>query len=171
LVAENGPDALLEDLVAKGSVKVNLHAQEISGAAFSPDGKLFTVGSYMGYARVWERGAWQQPVTLGGYLLAVGSVAFSGDGKRLATSASEPALKLWDTQGVKLWDTESWQEVLTLEAKGSESSSTSFSPDGNVIGIGPMNPQAQVGAVQLWRAPSWAEINAADAAEQKGQHP
>ena len=173
LVAEHGADALFEDLVAEGSVKVNLDAQEISGAAFSPDGKLFTIASYMGYARVWERGSWRRPMeTLGGYLLAVNSVAFSGDGKRLATSVSEPALKLGDTQGVKLWDTESWQEVLTLEFKGSETLSTTFSPDGNVIGIGPMNPQTQVGTVQLWRAPTWAEINAAEAAEkQQGQHP
>ena len=49
--------------------------------------------------------------TLRGYVLAVESVAFSKDGKRLATSGANGALKLWDT--------ESWQEVLSLEGPGS----------------------------------------------------
>ena len=72
LVADSGADALFEDLVAEGGVKVNLDAQEIGGAAFSPDGKLFTVASYMGYARVWKTNSWRRPVaTLGGYLHAV----------------------------------------------------------------------------------------------------
>jgi len=153
LVAEHGTDALFEDLVGGGGVKTNLDVQEISGAAFSQDGKLFAVASYVGYARVWETGAWQRPVaTLPGYLLGVRSVAFSGDGKRLATGGGREALKLWDT--------DSWQDVLTLEGQGTAFCSTTFSPDGNVIGT--MNGTSVPGSVQLWRAPSWAEINAAE---------
>jgi WD40 repeat protein len=83
LVASCGADALFEDLVAEGSVKTNLDVQEISGATFSPGGKLFAVASSMGYARVWETATWREVATLRGYLLGVNSVAFSGDGKRL----------------------------------------------------------------------------------------
>jgi WD40 repeat protein/serine/threonine protein kinase len=152
LVACYGADALFEDLVGGGGVKTNLDVQEISAGAFSPDGKLFAVASDMGYARVWETATWREVVTLRGYLLSVASVAFSGDGKRLATGGGKEALKLWDT--------ESWQEVLTLEGQGSLFSSTTFSPDGNVIGT--MNAPNPVDIVQLWRAPSWEEINAAE---------
>jgi hypothetical protein len=50
--------------------------------------------------------------------------------------------------------------VLTLEGQGTAFCSTTFSPDGNVIGT--MNGTSVPGSVQLWRAPSWAEINAAE---------
>jgi WD40 repeat protein len=158
LVADDGPDALCEELVGDGGVKTNLDVREIAGAAFSPDGKLFAVASMTGYARVWETATWRPKAPLRGYLLGVHSVAFSRDGKRLVTGAGKEALKLWDT--------ESWQEVLTLEGQGSVFSPTAFSADGDVIGTMSMS-----GIVHLWRAPSWAEINAAEAAEKQGQHP
>jgi hypothetical protein len=59
---------------------------------------------------------------------------------------------------VKLWDMDSWQELLTLEGAGSLFGLTAFSPDGNVIGT-----RSTDGILNLWRAPSWAEINAAEA--------
>jgi WD40 repeat protein len=91
--------------------------------------------------------------TLRGYVLAVESVAFSKDGKRLATSGANGALKLWDT--------ESWQEVLSLEGPGS-GVLTAFSPDDNAIGtINDINASCEI--LNLWRAPSWAEIAAAEA--------
>ena len=149
LVTSYGADALFEDLVGGGSVKTNLNVQEVSGSAFSSDGKFFAVASGLGYARVWETATWQEVVTLRGYLLSVDSVAFSGDGKRLATGGGNEALKLWDT--------ESWQEVLTLEGQGSLFASTKFSPDGDAIGT--MNA---AGIVHIWRAPLWEEIYAAE---------
>ena len=152
LVACHGADSLLEDLTGEGSVKTNLDVQEVAGAAFSPDGRRFAVASMMGYARVWETNMWRQVDTLRGYLLGVHSVAFSRDGKRLATGGGREA--------VRLWDTESWQDVLTLEGQGSGFSSTTFSPDGNMIGT--MNAADVAGIVQLWRAPSWDEIEAVE---------
>jgi hypothetical protein len=59
-----------------------------------------------------------------------------------------------------LWDVTSWQDVFTLSAKGSIFYSTHFSPDGNTLGT--LNNEH---FVNLWRAPSWEEINAAEAKE------
>ncbi len=87
--------------------------------------------------------------TLRGVLLGVHSVAFSGDGKRLAIGSGK------NEEALKLWNTESWQEVLTLEGQGSMFWSTVFSPDGNAILAG-----NHTGIVHIWRAPSWEEINA-----------
>ena len=56
------------------------------------------------------------------------------------------------------------QELLTLEGEGSLFYRTAFSPDGNVLGS--MNWS---GVLHLWRAPSWAEIEAAEKAEAKAQ--
>jgi WD40 repeat protein len=112
------------------------------------------MASRLGYARVWETAGWREAATLRGFKLGAHSVAFSPDGQRLATSAgpAEAALHLWDVT--------SWQNVLTLSAEGSIFLSTQFSPDGNTLGT--MNGD---GILNLWRAPSWDEINAAEAKE------
>ena len=55
---------------------------------------------------------------------------------------------------------ESREELLTLEGEGSRFYRTAFSPDGNDLGS--MN---QAGVLHLWRAPSWAEIEAEAAKE------
>jgi WD40 repeat protein len=91
--------------------------------------------------------------TLGGFLKGVHSVGFSMDGKRLATGSG-------DQEAVKLWDTESWQDVFTLEGQGTGYIGVGFSPDGNTLVWG-----NQTGVLQLWRAPTWEEINAAEAKE------
>ena len=143
-------DVVFRNLADNSNTKVEVDVLEGCSASFSPDKKLFAVASQLGYARVWETATWREVATLRGFLLGVHSVAFSGDGKRLATgSGNEEALKLWST--------ESWQEVLTLEGRGSMFWSTAFSPDGNAILAG-----NYTGIVHIWRAPSWAEINAAE---------
>ena len=97
---------------------------------------------------------WREEATLRGFLNAVNSVVFSPDGQRLATGGSNP------DDAVKLWDVDSWQELLTLEGTGYPISLTAFSPDGNAIGT-----VSKDGILHVWRAPSWAEINAAEAKE------
>ena len=82
------------------------------------------------------------------------SVVFSPAGQRLATGGSNP------DDAVKLWDVDSWQDVFTLEGTGSLFRSTAFSPDGNVVGT-----LSGDGFLNLWRAPSWDDINAAEAQE------
>jgi hypothetical protein len=61
-------------------------------------------------------------------------------------------------EAVKLCDTESWQYVITLEGQGFDGGDLAFSPDGNDIGW--LN---NGGVLQVWQAPSWEEIAAAEA--------
>jgi WD40 repeat protein len=147
-------EVILRNLADKSSHRLNLDILEFSGATFSPDGRLFAVASGLGHARVWDAVTWREAATLRGYLLGVASVAFSPDGKRLATGSDKQ-------EALRLWDTESWQDVLTLEGQGDLFFSTSFSPDGNTIGS-----LDYFGILHLWRAPSWAEIKAAEANKQ-----
>ena len=90
-----------------------------------------------------------------GFLNAVGQAVFSPDLQRLATSGSNP------DDALKLWSGDARQEVLTLEGAGHEGNDlTGFSPDGNMIGV-----MSGDGILNLWRAPSMADIRAAEEAK------
>ena len=106
-----------------------------------------------GFAKLFDLDTQRELATLHGFLLGVHSVAFSPDGTRLALGSN-------GREAVKLWDVASLEEVATLGAQGSVFSSTQFSPDGNILGS--LNNS---GDLYLWRAPSWEEINGAEAKE------
>ena len=69
----------------------------------------------------------------------VSSVAFSPDGKRIASGSKDKT--------VKVWDAETGQEVLTLKGHPNWVTSVAFSPDGKRIVSGcPAN------TVKVWDA-------------------
>ena len=82
--------------------------------------------------------------------IAMYSVAFSPDGRRVIAGND-------GKRAITIWDVNSQQEVTTLEGKGLNFSNAAFSPDGNTIGARNRN-----GVLHLWRAPSWAEIEATE---------
>ena len=139
-----------KNLVNGRIMETNLDFLEGDKGAISPDGRLFAIPSHIGYARVWNTTTWQEIKTLRGYLVGLSSVAFSPDGRRLATGSDQQ-------EALRLWDTESWQDVLTLEGQGADFDLTAFSPDGNSVGA-----MSDAGILHVWRAPSWAEINAVE---------
>jgi WD40 repeat protein/serine/threonine protein kinase len=140
------------DLITGQVTETNLDFMGVYNATFSPDGRSFAAASTFGYARVWDARSWRELATLTGFLSGVDSVAFSPDVQRLAAGSGKQ-------QALTLWDTASWQNVLTLEGQGAGFYATAFSPDGNAVGS--LNSD---GNLQLWRAPSWAEIGAAEPA-------
>jgi WD40 repeat protein len=154
-------DISTRNLSDHSATNLALDVLEGSFVAFSSDGTRLAIASYSGYARVWDKASWREEATLRGFLNAVGSVAFSPDGKRLATGGNTP------DEAVKLWDVDSWQDVLTLRGGGSMFSLTAFSPDGNAIGTMSSNE----GILSVWRAPSWEEIQATEAREIVGRQP
>jgi len=147
-------DVMLKNLTDGNQTRLNLNIMEGSWASYSPDGKWLAVASDLGFARVWNTANWQPVATVGGFLNGTSSAAFAPDNQRLAISSG-------GREAVKLFDTESWQNVLTLEAPGNDCYQLAFSPDGNTLGW--LNQDREL---YLWRAPSWAEINAAEAQEE-----
>ncbi|HKQ75538.1 MAG TPA: AAA-like domain-containing protein [Blastocatellia bacterium] len=78
---------------------------------------------------------------------AVFSVAFSPDGKKVATGGP--------SREVKIWDAGDGRELKTLGGYSSQISSVAFSPDGAKLATG-----SNDGGVRLWDAVTWRELAA-----------
>jgi WD40 repeat protein len=77
-------------------------------------------------------------------------IAFSPDGRRLFSNYK-------GREAVRLWDVGTRQELLTLAGADQYLDKARWSADGDVILAGP--------PWQAWSAPSWEEIEAAEARE------
>ena len=143
-----GGASIVNDLTTGRSSTGTFDLRDGSDASFSADGRLFVASTHRGFARVWDATRRQPVGDLTGFLQGVHSVAFSPDGQRLVTGSD-------GKEAIKLWDVESQEELLTLEGEGTMFVPTAFSSDGAVLGS--MNGS---GILHLWRAPSWAELEA-----------
>ena len=129
-----------------------LRGHVVYDSAFAPDARMFAVATEPHLVRLWELPGFKEVAPLRGHMMGGKSVAFSPDGRRIATASGS-----FDT--LKLWDVESRLELLSLGAEGSMFQRTLFSQDGNRLGTGNSD------LVHVWSAPSWEEIAAAEAKE------
>jgi len=78
--------------------------------------------------KLWDVRTRQQVATLKGHANFVYSVAFSPDGKTLASGSADHTVKLWDAR--------TGQELASLEGYDYAVSSVAFSPDGKTLASG-----------------------------------
>jgi eukaryotic-like serine/threonine-protein kinase len=139
----------------------------VNSVAFSPDGKWLAaaIGNYHGHGetsraevRVWDAATGQQVFNLRGHVECVWSVAFSPDGKRLASVSGEldPRPKPGE---VKIWDMQTGQEVCSLRGHTGTVYGVAFSPDGRLLAT-----SGQDGTVKIWDGTPLAETPARDGA-------
>jgi WD40 repeat protein/serine/threonine protein kinase len=127
------------------------HRHELSGITFSEDGSRAASVAFDGTLAIWDPSSFQLIDSFKGHMLGAHAVAFSPDGRRLATGGGG------GREVVKLWDVSTRRELLTLPGQGTQFNYVAFSPDG--IWLAACNWQ---GELHLWRAPSWEEIEAAE---------
>lgn len=104
--------------------------------AWSPDGQLLA-GATGNLVTVWRAATAQRVLTLSGHTGCVLSLAWHPHGRRLASSAEEGAIKLWDM--------ETGLEILTLQA-ADKTRDIAWSPDGQRLAA------AAGDTVQVWDA-------------------
>jgi WD40 repeat protein len=119
-------------------------------AFFSPDGRMLVSTSWGGTVRLRDLFAHREVAAWRGHS-GVWGAAFSPDGRRLATGGADAR------EAVKLWDLATQRELLSLPAEGQFFLHVAFSPDGSTL-----MATSFAGIAHLWRAPSWAEIEAAE---------
>jgi WD40 repeat protein len=113
-------------MIAQPAKRLSNVLGAVNDLRFSPDGKLLAVGggqpSARGDLRLFDTATWQLVATLGGHEDVVFSVAFSPDGKRLASASFDKIVRVWDVATHKC--------QLTFDGHSDFVYAVAFSPDG-----------------------------------------
>jgi WD40 repeat protein len=151
LVTPGAEDSVRLDLASGRFITRQLNMLQVNPLTVSPDGKLLVVPSSMGYAKVFDTATYGEMTTLSGFMFGVHGAGYSPDQQRLVIGSTA-------FEALTVWDVHNYERLLTLPAAWGGLGQVAFSPDGNVIAGGSST-------MHFWRAPSWAEIEKAEAAE------
>ncbi len=112
-------------------------------AALSHDGRLLALGYQNGTVGIYDTKTWRavgEPLSC--HSDWISAVAFSPDGRRLATNGS-------GREAVRIWDLESRQQVCTLPIDATGMSFLQFSADGRSLAYGTPTRQLRIVTVDL----------------------
>ena len=134
-----------------GSVVRTLHNKVglIMGIAFSPDPdalKFATGGTELTYGGlIWDATTGKQLVKLPGHDWMVYCLAYSRDGRRIATGSRDGAVKVTEASTGRL--------IRTLNEKAGRTSAVAFSPDDRYLAAAGAD-----GSIKVWDTTSWTVL-------------
>jgi WD40 repeat protein/uncharacterized caspase-like protein len=131
--------------VPTGTELRSLKGHGVISVAFCADGKTIASGNDDGTVQLWDLTTGTELRTFKGHSDYVHSVAFSPDGKTLASGGGQD-------QTVKLWDVSTGTELQTLKAHAWPVYSVAFSTDGKTLASGSW-------AVKLWDVSTGTELH------------
>jgi RNA polymerase sigma factor (sigma-70 family) len=139
---ENGNVRVWETTTGKSVRHFNVAGKQASAVALSPDGRTLAAGAGKGAVYLWDLSTGDLKHTLSASPpdLTVYLLAFSPDGKRLATQAH-------GMQSIRLWDVASGRDLPALGAPATRVEGLAFAPGGKTA----VTADAE-GAVWLWDA-------------------
>jgi WD40 repeat protein len=111
---------------------------------YSPDVKRLAAPGPGGTVKVWDADTGRELLSLKGHTQPICCLAFSPDGKRLASGSKDPTDRRLPGQ-LKVWDLETGEQILDLPGHTAAVLAVAFRPDGKTLASGgPGQP------VQLW---------------------
>jgi WD40 repeat protein len=136
--------AELWDLRSQKLIATLANRQRYAKGLFSPDGKIFAVVNWSNdrsLVTLWDSQTGEFLTKLEGYTRRIFCMAFSPDGKTLATGTDDGLVKLWSVASHRL--------LVTLYEENKRAFvSIAFSPDNRMLITGSTD-----GSVRLWPAP------------------
>ena len=128
--------------------------------AFSPDSKILASGSLSALLTLWDSASGRKAAALeassvstgkrtaihGGHdTEPIGSLAFSPDGKTLASAAWHVGTNGLPEGTIRLWDVATGRNTTTIHGHAREVTSVAYSPDGNTLASG-----SEDKTIKLW---------------------
>jgi WD40 repeat protein len=124
------------------------------GLAFSPMDDRLASGSEAPIVHMWDVASRAEVDSLLGSRMCIRHVGFAPDGRTLLAQTVDNAIKLWNVP--------TGAELLDL-GHIMEATSFLFSPNGEYLALSTVSGVSREPRVELWRAPSFEEIAAAEA--------
>lgn len=140
LAAGRGYISIWDVLTGQQVKTLKGHNSSVYSVTFSPDSKLLASASHDGTAKIWNinsgesiqtveprgfRRIWKDRVITDPYSVPITAVAFSADGKYLATGSSGRIINLWDVSTGK--------SIRTMQGHTMTVTDLKFSPDGKYL--------------------------------------